>query len=176
MRYSILGSLALAATAFAIPNLPALPRATTSNAPKPDKDGKYTVTGEGITAKFIPYGAAISNLFVKSRSGVELDVILGFDNASYYEVDKMHPFLGGVVGRYANRIKNSTFEIDGKKYNILPNDNPTKDHPKGVDTLHGGPKGYDWRNWTVVRHTKNSITFSLVDPEYVFFFYLSCKN
>lgn len=41
------------------------------------------------------------------------------------------------------------------------NENPTKDNPEGVDTLHGGPKGWDWRNWTVVAHTTSSITFSL---------------
>jgi len=34
-----------------------------------------------------------------------------------------------------------------------------------VDTLHGGPNGYDWRQWTVVKQTANSITFSLVDKD-----------
>ncbi len=68
-------------------------------------------------------------------------------------------------GRYANRIKNSTFEIDGETYHILPNENPTPEAPNGADTLHGGPDGWDWRNWTVVAHTSNSITFSLTDPD-----------
>ncbi|GAB7354990.1 hypothetical protein MBLNU459_g5602t1 [Dothideomycetes sp. NU459] len=122
-------------------------------------DGKYQIVAEGIRANFIPYGASISNLFINDTRGVERDIVLGFDNASYYSVDKLHPHLGGIPGRYANRIKNSSFVIDGTTYNVLPNDNNNN------DTLHGGPDGWDWRNWTVVAHTTDSITFSLVDPD-----------
>ncbi|KAH6682792.1 aldose 1-epimeras-like protein [Halenospora varia] len=131
----------------------------------PDSNGKYEISGPGIRANFIAYGASISNLFLNDTSGVERDVVGGFDNASYYGVDRQHPHFGGVPGRYANRIKNSSFVIDGQTYNILPNENPTADSPNGVDTLHGGPDGWDWRNWTVVAHTSDSITFSLTDPD-----------
>ncbi|KAB5582616.1 aldose 1-epimerase [Coniochaeta sp. 2T2.1] len=138
---------------------------TSGSATGPDQDGKYWIYGQGITAAFIPYGASISNLFINDKNGVTRDIVAGFDNATYYEIDKQHPHFGGVPGRYANRIKNSSFEIDGVTYNILPNENPTPDHPDGVDTLHGGPNGWDWRNFTVVSHTNNSITFSIVDPD-----------
>lgn len=131
----------------------------------PDKDGKYWIYGEGLSAAFIPYGASISNLLIEDRHGIERDIVAGFDNASYYSIDKQHPHFGSVPGRYANRIKNSSFEIDGVTYNVLPNENPTAAHPDGVDTLHGGPKGWDWRDFTVVSHSEDSITFSLVDPD-----------
>lgn len=131
----------------------------------PDANGKYEICGIGIRANFIAYGASISNLFLNDTSGIERDVVGGFDNASYYGVDRQHPHFGGVPGRYANRIKNSSFVIDGETFNILPNENPTPDHPHGIDTLHGGPDGWDWRNWTLVAHTHNSITFSLTDPD-----------
>ena len=62
-------------------------------------------------------------------------------------------------GRYANRIKNSTFTIDGVDYHVDANENG------GLDTLHGGSDGWDWRNFTVVAHTDESITFSIVDPD-----------
>jgi len=65
----------------------------------PDQDGKYEISAEGIRAHFIPYGASISNLFVKDRNGVERDIVLGFDNASFYSVDPFHPHLGGVPGK-----------------------------------------------------------------------------
>ncbi|KAG6009842.1 hypothetical protein E4U43_008674 [Claviceps pusilla] len=133
--------------------------------PQPDKDGKYWIYGDDISAAFIAYGASVSNFMVKDRYGIARDIVAGFDNASYYGQDKQHPHFGGVPGRYANRIKNSTFEIDGVKYHVTPNEHPTKEHPKGVNTLHGGSDGWDWRNFTVVSHTKNSITFSIVDPE-----------
>ncbi|KAM7190518.1 Galactose mutarotase-like domain containing protein [Rhypophila sp. PSN 637] len=139
--------------------------ASEKSAFKPDKDGKYWIYGEGISAAFIPYGASITDLLVKDQYGIERDVVMGFDNATYYEVDKQHAHLGGIVGRYANRIKNSTFEIDGVEYKVKANDNPTPEYPEGLDTLHGGPDGWDWRTFNVVSYTNNSITFSLVDPD-----------
>ncbi|KAK4644738.1 hypothetical protein QC761_307540 [Podospora bellae-mahoneyi] len=134
---------------------------------EPDSSGKYWLFAPGITASFIPYGASISNLFITDKNGIDRDIVLGFDNATYYSVDPVHPHFGGVPGRYANRIKNSTFTLDddGEDYHIRPNENPTAAHPAGVNTLHGGPDGWDHRNFTVVTYTKSSITFSLVDPD-----------
>lgn len=124
----------------------------------PNADGKYEISAEGIRGLFIPYGASVSNLFIPGKDGVERDVVLGFDKASQYE-GEVHPHLGGVPGRYANRIKNSSFVIDDVKYNVIPNENNNN------DTLHGGPNGWDYRNFTIVAHTKDSITFSIVDPD-----------
>lgn len=131
----------------------------------PDADGKYTISSTGIRAQFIPYAASISNLFINDTFGIERDIVLGFDNATYYGIDRQHPHLGGVPGRYANRIKNSSFEIDGTTYNVLPNEHPTAAEPLGVNQLHGGPNGWDWRNFTVVSYTDSSITFSIVDTD-----------
>lgn len=80
-------------------------------------------------------------------------------------IDRQHPHFGGVPGRYANRIKNSSFTIDGETFNVTPNENPTPEAPLGADTLHGGLDGWDWRNFTVVAYTADSITFSIVDPD-----------
>lgn len=55
-----------------------------SRASGPDSDGKYTLKAEGIRAQFIPYGASISNLFIKDKHGIERDIVLGWDNATYY--------------------------------------------------------------------------------------------
>lgn len=132
---------------------------------EPDENGKYWIYGEGIAAAFVPYGASISDLLINDRYGIQRDVVMGFDNATHYSIDKQHPHLGGVPGRYANRIKNSTFELDGEKFTVAANEHPTAEHPDGLNTLHGGPDGWDWRNFTVVAHTKNSVTFSIVDPD-----------
>lgn len=69
------------------------------NATGPNSDGKYTIQAEGIRANFIPYGASISNLFINDTHGIERDIVLGFDNASYYSIDRQHPHLGGVPGK-----------------------------------------------------------------------------
>ncbi|OAA54883.1 aldose 1-epimerase [Cordyceps fumosorosea ARSEF 2679] len=155
---------ALAATA-ALPWLASAVTSANSTSSGPDKDGKYWIEGDGLRAAFIPYGASVSNILIKDRRGVERDIVAGWDNATYYTEDKLHPHFGGVPGRYANRIKNSSFVLDGHTYHILPNENPTPGHPDGVDTLHGGPDGWDWRNFTVVSHTRNSVTFMILDPD-----------
>ncbi|KAI9801497.1 MAG: hypothetical protein M1833_002729 [Piccolia ochrophora] len=125
----------------------------------PDSDGKYTVVAPGIRASFVPYGASLSNLYLNDSKGIERDIAVGWDNASYYSEDPLHAHLGAVPGRYANRIKNASFEIDGQTYNVSANDND------GADSLHGGADGWDWRNFTVAAHTTSSITFSIVDPD-----------
>jgi aldose 1-epimerase len=132
---------------------------------RPEAYGKYMISAPGTRALFVPCGASISNLFINDSQGIECDIVMGFDNASYYSIDRQHPHLGGGPGRYANRIKNSSFVLDRVTYNILPNENTTAANPQGVDTLHGGPDGWDWRNFTVVSHTDSSIIFSIVDSD-----------
>ncbi|KAF2858593.1 galactose mutarotase-like protein [Piedraia hortae CBS 480.64] len=124
----------------------------------PLPSGKYELVSQGIRAQFIPYGASLTNLFIRDVHGVERDVVLGYDNASFYSESAFHPHLNGVPGRYANRIKNGTFKIDGVEYHTDLNEN-------GKDTLHGGRDGWDYRNWTVVAYSQDSITFSLTDPD-----------
>jgi aldose 1-epimerase len=74
----------------------------TSDIIGPDKNGKYTIEAEGIKALFIPYGASISNLFIKDIHGVQRDIVLGYDNASYYTIDPAHPHYGGVPGKFSD--------------------------------------------------------------------------
>jgi hypothetical protein len=69
----------------------------------PDKDGKYTIASEGIRAQFIPYGASLTNLFIKDAGGFERDIVLGYDNATAYATDISHPHLGGVPGKSIER-------------------------------------------------------------------------
>jgi hypothetical protein len=76
------------------------------NAPGPDADGKYTISAKGIRAQYVPYGASISNLFVNDTNGIERDIVLGWDNATYYTVDTSHPHLGGVPGVYSTDTLN----------------------------------------------------------------------
>ncbi|KAJ5692905.1 hypothetical protein N7462_002328 [Penicillium macrosclerotiorum] len=119
----------------------------------------YTIQAENITAKLIPYGARLTSLLVPDRNGNVQDVVVGYDDPHYYLQDSEtnRTFFGATVGRYANRIKNGTFTIDGHTYHI-----PENEHG-GLDTLHGGPVGYDMRNWTVTSHSSSSITFTLLD-------------
>ena len=120
---------------------------------------EYTISAPGINATFIPYGARLTSLYVNDKNGDPQDVVLGYDDpADFVRNDQtVHTYFGPVVGRYANRIKNGTFTVQGVTSHIPKNEN------MGLDTLHGGRIGYDQRNWTVVSANSTSVTFSLLD-------------
>lgn len=122
----------------------------------------YTLTAQNITAKFIPYGARLTSLLVQDRNGNYQDVVAGYDDPTQYvrDTETNHTYFGPVVGRYANRIRNSTFNLNGQSYHIPANEN------NGEDTLHGGTVGYDQRNWTVASSSQSSITFALLDTAF----------
>lgn len=62
----------------------ALPGLALALVPAPAADGRYTIAADGIKAQFIPYGATLTNLWVKDRHGNDTDVVLGYDDAAYY--------------------------------------------------------------------------------------------
>jgi len=92
----------------------------------------------GVEADVITFGAALVSLKAPDRSGNIADVVLGYKDIDGYVNDKA--YLGATVGRYANRIANGKFTLDGKTYEIPKND--------GNNTLHGGIKGFNKRTWT----------------------------
>ena len=98
----------------------------------------YTLTNKnGLRAKIITYGALLTELHVPDRDGKFADVVLGFDDLKSYLGG--HPFYGATVGRYANRIANAKFTLDGKEYTLFVNN--------GKHSLHGGKKGFDKVVW-----------------------------
>jgi aldose 1-epimerase len=66
------------------------------------------------------------------------DIVLGFDALDGYFSNS--PYLGVVVGRYANRIANGRFSLDGATYTLATNNAPNH--------LHGGVRGFDKVLWT----------------------------
>src|SRR5450432_2989685 len=70
------------------------------------------------------YGAIISSFKVKNAEGIVNDMVLGFDKMEdYLSADYLlhYPWFGCAIGRYANRVKNASFKIDGKQYRLTPN-------------------------------------------------------
>ncbi|EPQ28655.1 uncharacterized protein PFL1_03958 [Pseudozyma flocculosa PF-1] len=113
---------------------------------------------DSIRATVLPYGSVVSELWVKDRYGGWRDVVLGFDNKTNYGTDTIHPNFSPIVGRYANRIKNGTFEVDGKTYKAPLNEN-------NLDTLHGGDIGYDRSAYRVEEVKADEILLSHLDPD-----------
>ncbi|MDQ3732177.1 MAG: galactose mutarotase [Pseudomonadota bacterium] len=108
----------------------------------------YTlVNDKGVEAKIMTYGGIIVSLNVPDRNGELGDVVLGYDNLRGYL--KNNPYFGAVVGRFANRIAQGRFVLDGKKYELARND--------GENHLHGGIKGFDKVIWKAkaLEHANN---------------------
>jgi aldose 1-epimerase len=98
----------------------------------------YTLTNShGLEFRAMNYGGIIVSLRVPDRKGQLADIVLGHEAFEGYVPNP--PFFGAIVGRYANRIANGTFSLDGKKYTLPKNDGP--------NTLHGGIKGFDKAVW-----------------------------
>ena len=111
----------------------------------------------GAKLQVLTYGLRIHKLFMPDKNGELKDVVLGYDKLEqYFGMD----FQGTFVGRYANRIGNAEFELDGVIYKLDKND--------GVNTLHGGRGGYHQVVWDAAGTEDGenpSITFSHVSPD-----------
>src|ERR1051325_10978760 len=79
----------------------------------------YTLTNaHGISVKILDYGGVIVEVLVPDRSGRPGDVVLGFDTLQGY-LD--HSSFGAFIGRFANRIAQGRFTLDGKTYSLVTN-------------------------------------------------------
>ena len=114
----------------------------------------YTISCGKLTATVTDYGATLVSLLVPDKEGNVADVVLGCEDANGYREGTC--FLGCVVGRNANRIGGSSFHLGDMTIRIKANEGP--------NNLHSGPAFFHTRLWSVVLHTKNSITLELISP------------
>lgn len=128
-------------------------------------DGKEVLAIEltndqGTYVKIYNYGAIISKFIVVNKHGEKQDIVLGFDDIDDYTSEaylKNYPFLGAIIGRYANRIKNGRFSIDEKTYQLS--------QAVGGDCLHGGDIGFDRKMWEVLSTIDPSVTLQYISPD-----------
>lgn len=100
---------------------------------------QFTLTNaNGVVVKILNYGGYVTNIIVPDKAGVKEDVVLGFESLDGY-LQPGNPFMGCLVGRYANRIAKGQFVLEGKKYELARNNNG--------NSLHGGLKGFDKKVW-----------------------------
>jgi aldose 1-epimerase len=97
---------------------------------------------KGIIINIINYGGIITHILTPDPKGITDDIVLGFDNLQDYLAP--HPYLGAIIGRYANRIGNASFSLDGKKYKLTANE--------GQNHLHGGSIGFDKTVWLAFKN------------------------
>jgi aldose 1-epimerase len=110
----------------------------------------------GMQVALSDYGARIVSIIVPSNSGQSTDVVLGFDHIDKY-VGASEIFHGVTVGRFANRLAGGRFSIDGKSYQVEPNN--------GKNALHGGKEGFHTKVWSRRVNDRRSAEFYLVSPD-----------
>ena len=103
----------------------------------------YTITNKkGMELTVINYGATITSIKFPVSTDEKVDVVLGFDNLQSY-IDSFDlpspPYFGTIVGRFAGRINEGKFTLNGKKIQLAKN--------HGEHHLHGGSKGFSQQFW-----------------------------
>lgn len=105
----------------------------------------------GMRVQITNYGAKIVSLYAPNDKGEMADVVLGFN--TFEEWRDQETYFNAVIGRYANRIKDGKFTLDGVEYQLPINN--------GGNSLHGGIVGFNERVWEVVGQTPYSVGLHL---------------
>ena len=116
------------------------------------KTDLFLLENQNLKVFVTNYGARIVALVVRDKFNQNLDVVLGFKSIDDY-LKANEPYHGATIGRYANRISRGVFLLDGKKYNLPINN--------GINHLHGGPKGFHNKIWSIVSFNKEKIVMTL---------------
>ncbi len=117
----------------------------------------YSLYGGGVEMTVTNFGGRVMELFTEDRNGEMADIVLGYATTDEYLDNKGERFLGACCGRFANRIAEGKFTIDGVEYNVPINNNG--------QSLHGGVKGLDSVVWDVVQANDERIDFRYVSPD-----------
>jgi aldose 1-epimerase len=111
-------------------------------------------SGNGMVVRITNYGGVVQSILVRDRDGRVKNVALGFPKLSDYVNDfENQPwpaaggsgdtYFGAIIGRYANRIANHSFTLNGTTYQLAGNNGPNN-----INTLHGGPNAFNTKVWT----------------------------
>ena len=109
---------------------------------------------KGMSVTVMDWGATIISCKVPVKGESSREVVLGLKDPSDWS--KQSCFFNATIGRFANRIANSEFEIDGKKYKL----NSGAKH-----CLHGGVDGFDKRRFKLLSKSASSLTYTLHSPD-----------
>jgi len=111
--------------------------------------------GHGLVLQLSDLGATWLSCRVPVPGAAAREVLLGHAEPEHY----LHEtgYLGGIIGRWANRIAGAAFTVDGRRFALAANE--------GGNQLHGGPDGFHRRRWTVRGWTPRQLELELVSPD-----------
>jgi aldose 1-epimerase len=129
----------------------------------------YTLSAHKLKVRISNYGGIVQSIIAPDRRGRSADVVLGFPTLADYVANNVYPqpsggsgttYFGAIIGRYANRIANGEFTLDGTTYHTPQNNGP--------NTLHGGPNAFNTQVWDATEeHRADSVGLKLTytDPD-----------
>jgi aldose 1-epimerase len=113
---------------------------------------RYTLTNGRAQVRILTYGGIVQTIEVPDRDGQPMNVALGFAALDDYLAG--NTFFGALIGRFANRIAQGRFTLDGVAHQLPINNGP--------NSLHGGSSGFDQRIWQArASHDTNSAAVHL---------------
>ena len=112
-----------------------------------------SMKNENLEVVVSNFGCTIVKVLMEDKNGNVDDVVLGYDNFEYYKT--LDAYLGALVGRIANRIKEGKFSLNGEDYTLAVNNGPNH--------LHGGIKGFSYQIFD----------YEIIDDTTIEFHYLS---
>lgn len=114
---------------------------------------RVTLTGGGLTAKVLTWGATVQDLRLEGHTP---PLVLGFDSFADYLAHS--PYFGVTPGRNANRIAEGRFTIDGETFALDRNE-------RDVTHLHGGRDGIASQNWEIVDLADDRVVLRVIDRD-----------
>lgn len=89
----------------------------------------FDMDNGGMSVRLLDFGGTVQSIVVPNRDGVPTDVALGYDDVASYE--KGSCFYGAIVGRFANRIRDGRFLLDGREI-VLEKNSEESNHVHGI--------------------------------------------
>lgn len=114
---------------------------------------RFSLAAGGLNARIMTWGAVVQDLRL---DGHDAPLVLGFETFEPYPAHSPH--FGAIVGRYANRIANGRFSIDGTQYQADTNF-------LGKHSLHGGSHGFSRLLWQVAAAGSDFLALTLHSPD-----------
>jgi aldose 1-epimerase len=122
-----------------------------------DPDAQFNLKNAlGMEVRLASYGARVTSIKVPDRNGVMADIVLGFDSVEPYRSSVKKPYLGATLGRYAGRIADGRFTLNGDEHVLAKNN--------GLNHNHGGVNGFDKVVWDA-KQLRNGVQFDYTSPD-----------
>ncbi|MCU4164719.1 aldose epimerase family protein [Carboxylicivirga caseinilyticus] len=110
----------------------------------------------GTEVAITNYGGRVVGLWVPDKSGQMTDVVVGFKSLDDYK-NATEPYFGALIGRVGNRIGKGHFMLNENEYQLNLNNGP--------NTLHGGPKGYQYVVWDAEQLNDSTLKLNYLSPD-----------